>query len=73
MRSVFREQWIIISPTTAQAGEAEVKAGKARGYAEGTADRLSGKKDTVVGAVTGDRDQQASGYVHTEHLWFVCA
>ena len=46
-----------------QAGEGEVKAGKARGYAEGTGDRLAGKKDSVVGAVTGDREQQASGCV----------
>ena len=43
------------------AGEAEINAAKAKGHAEGTFDRLAGKKDTLVGAVTGDRGQEASG------------
>jgi uncharacterized protein YjbJ (UPF0337 family) len=42
-------------------GETEYKAAQTKGYAEGTADRLGGKKDTIVGAVTGDRSQEASG------------
>ena len=42
-------------------GEAEYNAAQAKGYAEGTMDRLGGKKDAVVGAVTGDRQQEATG------------
>ncbi len=45
---------------TAQ-GETEYKDAQAKGYAEGTMDRVGGKKDAVVGAVTGDRSQEAAG------------
>ncbi|KAI4517393.1 hypothetical protein K525DRAFT_145306, partial [Schizophyllum commune Loenen D] len=42
-------------------GEGEYNAARAKGYAEGTADRITGKKDNIVGAVTGDSSQQAAG------------
>lgn len=42
-------------------GEAEYKSAQAEGYAEGLSDNVRGKKNTIVGAVTGDREQEASG------------
>jgi uncharacterized protein YjbJ (UPF0337 family) len=48
-----------------RAGEAEKDAAKAQNYAEGTGDRMTGKKDQVVGSLTGDRSQQ-----HAGKLWY---
>jgi hypothetical protein len=42
-------------------GETEYKAAQAKGYAEGLKDNIGGKKDSVVGAITGDRQQQITG------------
>ncbi len=42
-------------------GETEYNAAKAQGYAEGTVDRAGGYKDSVVGAITGDKSRQAEG------------
>jgi len=47
-------------------GEAELNTARAKGYAEGTADRLGGKKDAVVGAISGDRQQEAAGQVRRD-------
>ncbi|KAF9261719.1 hypothetical protein L218DRAFT_905205 [Marasmius fiardii PR-910] len=47
-------------------GEAEYDAARAKGYAEGTKDRVGGYKDSVVGAVTGDKSQQAAGNARNE-------
>ena len=52
-------------------GEAEQKAAQARDYAEGVSDRVSGKYDAVVGAITGDKSQQISGERHNSSLRLV--
>ncbi|KAH8917315.1 hypothetical protein BT69DRAFT_1248954 [Atractiella rhizophila] len=42
-------------------GDAEYKAAQAKGWTEGVGDRIGGKKDNVVGAVTGDKSQEMTG------------
>ncbi|KAG6830468.1 hypothetical protein H0H87_008041 [Tephrocybe sp. NHM501043] len=44
-------------------GETEYKSAQAKGYAEGTAERIGGKKDSIVGAVIGDRSQETQATI----------
>ena len=50
-------------------GQAEHKAAQAKGYGEGTLDRLAGAKDSIVGAITGDKTQQATGAFSFQFLF----
>ena len=47
-------------------GEAEYNAARAKDWAQGGMDRLEGKKDAVVGAIAGDKQQQTAGNIQHE-------
>ncbi|KAJ7025793.1 hypothetical protein C8F04DRAFT_1127084 [Mycena alexandri] len=55
------DSWTTSGKEEHAAGEAEYKAAQAQGYVEGTMDRVEGKKDSIVGALIGDKTQQAQG------------
>lgn len=55
------ENWKESGKEERAAGEGEYSAARAKGYTEGTGNRLKGKKDSVVGGITGDKSQEASG------------
>ena len=42
------------------AGEGKYNAAQAKGYVQGTKDRVGGRKDAIVGAVSGDHEQEAT-------------
>lgn len=55
------------------AGETENKAAQTKGHAEGMTDQIAGKKDSMMGAMTGDKKQQTSGkslYADCMRVWF---
>ncbi|KAG5653165.1 hypothetical protein H0H81_002007 [Sphagnurus paluster] len=60
------ESWRASGKKEHAEGEAEYKAAQAKGYAEGTAERIGGIKDSVVGKVTGDKAQEVSGDAQNE-------
>nr|GAT54406.1 predicted protein [Mycena chlorophos] len=55
------ESWQKSGKEEHAAGEAEYKAAQAHEYVDGATDRMHGKGEAVLGAVTGDKTQQAKG------------
>ena len=55
------ESWKTSGQERRVQGDVEHKQAQTQGYAEGTKDRLLGKKDQLSGAVTGDTTQETTG------------
>ncbi|KDN35160.1 hypothetical protein RSAG8_11805, partial [Rhizoctonia solani AG-8 WAC10335] len=55
--------WIESGRKEHEAGEAEITAAQAQAFAEGTIDRVAGRKNAIVGAIVGDEAQQNAGNV----------
>ena len=60
------EDWKRSGQQEHAAGEAEYDAARTKDWAQGGVDRVEGKKDSVVGAVFGDKQQQAAGNIQHE-------
>ncbi|KAJ3899185.1 mismatched base pair and cruciform DNA recognition protein [Lentinula edodes] len=61
--SIGGDSWTQAGKEQHVQGEAEYNAAQAKEYANGTIDRAGGKIDSVMGAVTGDKQQQMAGNV----------
>ena len=59
--TIGSEEWSKWGRDEHNAGEADREAARARDYADGAMDRLEGKKDSVLGALTDDKQQQVKG------------
>ena len=60
------QDWVQSGKQQHAEGEGELKAAQAKGYAEGLVDQVGGYKDSVLGALQGDKTQQLAGNARNE-------